>query len=49
MGLLTSLAIICALIMDFLLLPAILLALDREKVESATESVQIKDQIYGGV
>ena len=49
MGLLTSLAMICALIMDFLLLPAILLALDREKVESATESVQIKDQIYGGV
>ena len=49
MGLLTSLAIICALIMDFLLLPAILLALDREKVESAAESVQIKDKIFGGV
>ncbi len=29
MGLLTSLTVVCALVVDFLLLPAILLAFDR--------------------
>ena len=34
MGLLTSLAIVCALITDFLLLPALLLILDKDKKDS---------------
>jgi predicted RND superfamily exporter protein len=36
MGLLTSLTIVCALVIDFLLLPALLLALDRREAEVGT-------------
>ncbi len=53
MGMLTSLAIICALIADFLLLPSILLVLDKEKVKEKVNSLpqetKTKDLIYGGV
>ena len=35
MGLLTSVAIICALITDFLLLPAILLAIDKKNHDNS--------------
>ena len=53
MGLLTSLAIISALITDFFLLPSILLILDKEKVKEKVKSLpirtKIKDLIYGGV
>ena len=36
MGLLTSLTIVCALVIDFLLLPALLLAFDRKEAEVET-------------
>ena len=33
MGLLTSLTVVCALVIDFLLLPTLLLAFDRKEAE----------------
>ncbi len=39
MGLLTSLAIVCALITDFLLLPALLLILDKDKKQNTAYAV----------
>jgi predicted RND superfamily exporter protein len=53
MGILTSLAIICALITDFFLLPSILLILDKEKigikVKNIPKRISMKKLIYGGV
>jgi predicted RND superfamily exporter protein len=39
MGLLTSMAIVCALITDFLLLPALLLILDKDKKDKFNQSI----------
>ena len=36
MGLLTSLTVVCALVVDFLLLPALLLTFDRQEAEVET-------------
>ena len=38
MGLLTSLTIVCALVVDFLLLPALLITFDRRDVAAAAEA-----------
>ncbi|NKB66953.1 MAG: MMPL family transporter [Candidatus Latescibacteria bacterium] len=40
MGLLTSLTIVCALVVDFLLLPALLIAFDRRAVSAESAAVQ---------
>ena len=47
MGLLTSLTVVCALVVDFLLLPAILLAFDRREVKYPVPNAALVGAVSG--